>query len=256
MATATGVTGSAAEVNAQLRGVMQGLMQPTESMAGLFTSLGVESGKALLEQRGLGAIDAIVGAASAAGVLGKFLGSIEGQTLALAGWIAVGHLHRSSPKCSNAGATDAAFQAQTQGVNAAGFGWSQLQSTLAVMAQQIGDVIILVLLNAADGLKPLAVIVDLVHWVGTLPQPVQTVIVGLGGLVAAAAPQAYVLGGLIGGLLDCRALRGGIDGRGRPGGADRAHWADRLIAAAVVGLGAIWLTGDDITRLCRRRMRR
>lgn len=257
MATATGVTGSAAEVSTQLRGVMQGLMQPTESMAGLFTSLGVESGKALLEQRGLqGAIDAIVGAASAAGVpLGKFLGSIEGQTLALA--LAGSQSDTFTQKLAEmqgaAGATDAAFQAQTQGVNAAGFGWSQLQSTLAVMAQQIGDVIIPVLLNAADGLKPfLAVIVDLVHWVGTLPQPVQTVIVGLGGLVAAAAPVAYVLGGLITAVSSIVGLfAAGSTGAAVLGGALTVLTGPiGLIAAAVVGLGAIWLTwGDDITRV-------
>lgn len=255
MATATGVTGGAAEVSTQLRGVLQSLMKPTEAMTGLFASLGVESGKALLEQRGLqGSIDAIVSAATEAGVpLGEYLGSIEGQTLALA--LAGSQSETFTQKLSEmqdaAGATDEAFRAQTEGINAAGYGWAQLQSTLQVMAQQIGDVIIPVLLSAAEGVKPmLAVIVDLVRWVGTLPEPVQTVIVGLGGLVAAAAPVAYVLGGLITAVSTITGLfAAGSTGAAVLGGALTVLTGPiGLIAAAVVGLGAVWYKwGDDIT---------
>ena len=53
MATATGVTGTASEVSTQFRGVLAGLMQPTKDMAMLYEEMGVESGKALIEQEGL-----------------------------------------------------------------------------------------------------------------------------------------------------------------------------------------------------------
>ena len=84
LATATGVTGGAAEVNTQLRGVLQGLMSPTADLTQLYRQMGVASGEQLVQQRGLqGAIAAIVQAAQASGQpLQKYLSSIEGQTLA------------------------------------------------------------------------------------------------------------------------------------------------------------------------------
>ncbi|WP_105204539.1 phage tail tape measure protein [Neobittarella massiliensis] len=85
MATGTGVTGNAAEVSTQLRGVLQALMAPTDSMAELMANLGYESGQAMIEGLGLqGTIDAIVKAADESGMpLQSYIGSIEGQTLAL-----------------------------------------------------------------------------------------------------------------------------------------------------------------------------
>ena len=61
MATATGVTGKAAEVSTQLRGVLQGFLAPTADMTELFNELGFETGKAALEQLGFqGALEAVV----------------------------------------------------------------------------------------------------------------------------------------------------------------------------------------------------
>jgi TP901 family phage tail tape measure protein len=202
MATGTGVTGTASEVGTQLRGVLQGLMQPTEQMSDLFAKMGVESGKALLEQEGLkGAIDAIVGAAKDSGVpLGKYLGSIEGQTLALAlaGAQSDTYVDKLGAMGNAAGATDAAFEAQTKGINASGFAWKQFQQEIAVAAQRLGDVAIPVLLSAATAVRPLVEgVMDLVEWVGTLPQPIQTSIVAVGALVAAAAPLLWVMGSLV-----------------------------------------------------------
>lgn len=86
MATFTGVTGNASEVSTQLRGTMQALMAPTDAMAGLISDLGYENGNAMMEALGLqGSIDAITNAATESGEpLQKYIGSIEGQTLALA----------------------------------------------------------------------------------------------------------------------------------------------------------------------------
>jgi TP901 family phage tail tape measure protein len=145
MATATGVTGNAAEVSTQLRGVMQSLMAPTEAMQGLFQKLGVESGEALIKQKGLhGAMTLIVQAAQDAGVpLQKYLGSIEGQTLALAlaGPQAGTYTEKLGEMGKAAGATDAAFKEQTQGINASGFALEQWKQRAAVAAQKAGDFI-------------------------------------------------------------------------------------------------------------------
>lgn len=86
MATGTGVTGNAAEVSTQFRGILQGLMAPTESMTKLMADMGYETGQAMIKNLGLqGTIDAIVNASKESGKpLQDYIGSIEGQTLALA----------------------------------------------------------------------------------------------------------------------------------------------------------------------------
>ena len=198
MATATGVTGSAAEVSTQLRGVLQSLMAPTESMTQLINSMGYETGAALLQQEGLqGSIDAVVAAAEASGApLQSYIGSIEGQTLALAlaGPQADVFTEKLAAVANATGATDAAFAAQTGGVNASGFAMQQLTIKAQVLAQKVGD-----------GLAPaLAIVLErvtpLVDWVGNLASSfagldanTQTMIVAALGLVAALGPVLAML---------------------------------------------------------------
>src|SRR5439155_24655320 len=86
MATATGVTGSAAEVTTQFRGVLQSLMKPSEDITKLLKGLGFESGKAMVAQMGLqGAIGTIVDVATQTKTpLQNFIQQIEAAPLALA----------------------------------------------------------------------------------------------------------------------------------------------------------------------------
>lgn len=198
MATATGVTGSAAEVSTQLRGVLQSLMAPTDSMNELLESLGYESGAAMLQQAGLQAsIENIVAAAEATGApLQNYLGSIEGQTLALAlaGPQADIFTEKLTAMGDVAGASEAAFLAQTQGINAAGFTMQQLAVKSEVLMQKLGD-----------GLAPalgivLTMVTPLVDWVGDLASQfaaldatTQTMIVAGAGLVAALGPLLTML---------------------------------------------------------------
>lgn len=198
MATATGVTGSAAEVSTQLRGVLQSLMAPTDSMNELLASLGYESGAAMLQQAGLQAsIENIVAAAEATGApLQNYLGSIEGQTLALAlaGPQADVFTEKLTAMGDVAGASEAAFLAQTQGINAAGFTMQQLAVKSEVLMQKLGD-----------GLAPalgivLTMVTPLVDWVGDLASQfaaldatTQTMIVAGAGLVAALGPLLTML---------------------------------------------------------------
>jgi TP901 family phage tail tape measure protein len=146
MATATGVTGGASQVATQLRGVLQSLMAPTGAMADLMSDLGFESGQAMIDNLGLhGAMTEIVKAAEAAGQpLQKYIGSIEGQTLALAltGAQADTYAEKLEAMSNAAGATDMAFAAQTDGINKAGFAMQQARVQAAVWAQQIGDELI------------------------------------------------------------------------------------------------------------------
>ena len=199
MATGTGVTGGAAEVSTQLRGVLQSLLSPTAGMTTLLASMGLESGKALIEQQGLqGAIETVVGAAARAGApLQDYVSSIEGQTLALAlaGPQADTFTEKLAAMQTATGSTDQAFAEMTEGINAAGFQFKQLWREVTVAAQRFGDELIPQLLklkptltDMVEGLKAT------VQWFADLPAPVQKTILVAVGLVAAIGPLLMVVG--------------------------------------------------------------
>ena len=199
MATGTGVTGGAAEVSTQLRGVLQSLLSPTAGMTTLLASMGLESGKALIEQQGLqGAIDTVVGAAARAGApLQDYVSSIEGQTLALAlaGPQADTFTEKLAAMQTATGTTDQAFGEITGGINAAGFQFKQLWREVTVAAQRFGDELIPQLVklkptltDMVEGLKAT------VQWFADLPASVQKTILVTVGLVAALGPLLLVVG--------------------------------------------------------------
>lgn len=205
MATATGVTGNAAEVSTQLRGVLQSLMAPTEDMTGLINSMGYETGAAMLQQEGMqGTIQAIVAAAEASGTpLQKYIGSIEGQTLALAlaGPQADVFGEKLLAMSDVAGSTDEAFAAQTKGINKAGFTMKQMAVRAEVIAQKIGDGLAPALSIVLDIVTPLIdEVMRLADWFTKADAVTQTWIVGAVGLVAAIGPVLAVLPTLAAGI--------------------------------------------------------
>lgn len=159
MATTTGVTGNTSEVATQLRGTLQSLMAPTTSMQGLMNKLGYSSGEAMVESMGLqGAINAIVAEAERTGEpLQKYIGSIEGQTLAmqLAGPSAEKLTENIKAMGNSAGATDKAFSAQTEGVNSLGFKWEQLKVKVGTIAEKLGDQLVPAFEKVLDNVTPL-----------------------------------------------------------------------------------------------------
>lgn len=146
MATLTGVTGGAAEVSTQLRGAMQSLMAPTDSATKAIKAAGYEDAKAMLAKEGLaGSMKILMDAAEKSGEpLNKYISSIEGQTLALAlgGPQADAYAEKLGEMEKAAGATDAAFKEQTEGVNAFGFKLDQLKQVGVTSLQKIGDALI------------------------------------------------------------------------------------------------------------------
>lgn len=146
MATFTGVTGNAAEVATQLRGFFQALASPTDDMRKLFASLGVESGKALIEMNGMqGAIEAVALAAEQAGPGGlqALVGSIEGQQLVMAGADKQASALAANIRAMGdaAGATAKAFEVQKGGLAEAATAWDQFKERLRDIAIEIGDTI-------------------------------------------------------------------------------------------------------------------
>lgn len=205
MAAATGVTGSAAEVSTQLRGVLQSLMAPTSTMTELISGMGYSNGEAMLAGLGLqGSIQAIVDAATASGTpLQSFMGSIEGQTLAmaLAGPLSETYQQKLLAMGNAAGTTEAAFAAQTTGVNAAGFAMEQsgvrVQGLMQKLGNALGPTVLIVTGHVERFVGWLA---GLVQRFTELDPKTQTIILGAIGLAAAIGPVLMVLGPLVSGL--------------------------------------------------------
>lgn len=201
MATATGVTGQASEVATQLRGILQSLMAPTADMTALFAAQGVASGEALLAQKGLaGSIAAIVTAATASGTpLQKYISSIEGQTLALAlaGPLAADYTTKLDAMTKASGATDAAFRAQTGGINANGFAAQQAAIKWEVFLQKLGDGLGPAKSAVIDALGPMTdEALKFADAFAKMDPKSQKWIVGMAGIVAAAGPALVVVGSL------------------------------------------------------------
>lgn len=219
-ATFTGVTGGAAEVSTQLRGVLQSLLAPTADMSSLFKTLGVDSGAALIKQRGLqGAVQAVVDAADKSGKpLQAYLSSIEAQTLALAGsagqhdaWI-----QKNKEMAHVTGQTDKAFEALTTGIGKNTFQLDQAKAAAEVAAIKIGNALAPAVGIALRGFVPLASgIADTASALLTMEGPGGTAVRILGGIAIAAGPVLYVTGKLISGigsLADTfKTIKGGVD---------------------------------------------
>lgn len=192
MATFTGVTGGAAEVSTQLRGVLQALMAPTEDMQDLFKKMGVESGQAAIEQFGLqGTIEKIMAAAEKSGQpLQKYIGSIEGQTLALAasGGQADAFTEKIKAMGDVAGTTDTAFAEVTDGVNKTGFQFEQARAKAEVAAQTMGDALAPALSTVSDAISKVA------DWFMKLNPEQQKTAIVIGGVVAAIGPLLIAIG--------------------------------------------------------------
>lgn len=198
MATFTGVTGGAAEVSTQMRGVLQSLMAPTADMTDLMKKMGYENGNAMIESLGLkGSIQAMVNEADASGKpLQKFIGSIEGQTLAAAAmggqWDTYGE--KIAAMGDVVGTTDTAFGEMTEGVNAAGFQMEQAKAKAQVAAQKMGDALAPALMKVAGWVGKVA------DWFMKLSPRGQKVVLIVAGIVAAIGPMLIILGKMAQGI--------------------------------------------------------
>ena len=256
MATLTGVTGSASEVATQLRGALQALMAPTTATQEVMATLGYESGQAMVEQLGLvGAIKALVQASQESGQpLQQFMGSIEGQTLALAlaGPQADAYREKLRAMERAAGSTDKAFEAQTEGINSAGFTMAQVRAKTEVLMQRLGDGLAPALLKVLERAEPLIDrAIDLANRFANADSETQTWIVTIGAAVAAIGPVVTAVGMFISGVSSLVGVVGSVIGILGGGGAVAGTLAGALtlltgpvglIVAAVAGLAVAWAT--------------
>lgn len=159
MATATGVTGKAAEVSTQLRGALQSFLAPTEAASMLFEKLGYKSGQAMVEQLGLvESLKLMTQESEKTNMpLQQFIGSIEGQTLALSLTGAQYDTFKLKQAEMNkaTGATKEAFNEVTKGINETGFTMDQVKVQMEVASQRIGDFIAPYIGTAMKNLMPI-----------------------------------------------------------------------------------------------------
>jgi TP901 family phage tail tape measure protein len=120
-ATLTGVTGNTAEVMTQLKGTVQGFLQPSKQMSEAIESLGYENGKALLESEGLqGALDLLMGSVKGNEIeFSNLFGSVEAKSavLALAGSQAENFTEKTKAMYQASGIAEKAFEAQTDNLD-------------------------------------------------------------------------------------------------------------------------------------------
>lgn len=145
-AATTGVIGNASVVATKLKAALSSMQNPTKDLESVYSQLGVTSGKALIEQKGLqGALVAITGAAESSGVsLGKLLGSTEAQSVAMsiAGQQSEKYKQSLEGMANAAGTTADALKEQKEGINELGSTLSQLAATGVVAMQKFGQAII------------------------------------------------------------------------------------------------------------------
>lgn len=194
-ATTTGVIGDASEVATKFRSATASLLNPTEDLKDLFLELGVSSGKALIQQRGLiGAFEAIYNysqdGGGPGGPLQKYIKRIEGITLVSR--LASQQLTEFKEKFKEMNdASDATYRASLQvieGINKMGFELGQTQQKLIVMSVDLGEKLLPILIDVTDRFGKMA------ERFTELKDSTQQLIIEFGILVAFVGPVLNFVG--------------------------------------------------------------
>jgi TP901 family phage tail tape measure protein len=241
MATLTGVTGGAAEVSTQLRGALQALLAPTTDTTKAMKEAGIQSGSALIQQEGLaGAILFLVDAAERSGQpLQKYIGSIEGQTvaLALAGAQGDEYTRKLGEMERASGTTTEAFEAATTGVGETAFTFEQLRAEGERLLVNLGDGIAPALMAVLDAVGPLIDMVSgLAESFANLDPGMQAFIVFLGGAAVLVGPLLMAVGSAI---RTVQALQAALIGAVGATHALKAALISSGIGAAIVVIGSV-----------------
>jgi len=157
-ATATGITGNAAEVSTQLSSIYSGMLNPTKELKAVIKDLGFKSAISMLETKGLaGSLEALgeeVGTSKEE--LGKLFARKEAQVLlfSLLGEQAGDFSDKLGQMQNVMGATDEAYKKQTEGINKAGHAWNQTRARMVRFAQNVGDKLIPIVTRFFKKLDP------------------------------------------------------------------------------------------------------
>ena len=213
MATATGVTGTTAEVVTQLRGVLQGLMKPSKEMQAMLEAIGYSSGTAAIKGLGLeGVLHKLFKQSKGnAEQFAGLWGQIEAGTLVLAltGAQADTWNSKIGEMGNVSGEADKAFSILSETSQHL---WNQLKQSGIVILQDLGEAILEVAVPLARDLVPTVKMA--VEWFRSLDMETKQNYIKKLGAVLVAGPLIGILAKIIGLLKGIVGLFATIGGAG------------------------------------------
>jgi len=197
-ATLTGVTGDASIVTTQLKGILTGMMKPTEDMTKAIKSLGFANSEAIIQELGMvGALRAVIettdGTTESVGKLFPNIRALP-AVFALSGGQAEVFDQKLGKMSKSVGAMEVAFEAMTQGINKTGFDMARLKQMTIVLSQRLGDKLAPILGKLVIGVGD--VVNRITDWVKENPKLAETIVkitAGVGALMLALGPFVMII---------------------------------------------------------------
>jgi TP901 family phage tail tape measure protein len=150
----TGVLGNASAVATQMSAALKALMNPTTELSGVFDRLGISSGKALVQQRGLqGALKLIATSSEETGIpLQKLVGRAEAVKFILSTTGAQAQKFKSDLEAmkDSAGTLEEAYKKHTEGLSEVEIKMNRVRATFDNFRQLIGDRLSPIIIHFAD----------------------------------------------------------------------------------------------------------
>lgn len=245
-ATLTGVTGTTSEVSTQLVSVMGAMLKPSGELTKTVQSMGFASASAMMKEEGL--VESLKLLNKAVGgnadYMSRLLGRKEALTaaLALTGSQSDVFTKKLGEMKNATGAMSTAFDAQTKGINKAGFATQQALQRMSVAGQRMGDVLLPVVAKLAELAS------KVFEKVVKIPKPMLATIAAIGGIVAAAGPLLMLVGGLISAFAT---VTGAIAGAGGAVAllSNPIGWAVVGVVSLTAGVVYLWKKMDSFRGL-------
>jgi TP901 family phage tail tape measure protein len=185
-----------AKAGTAINGILNGFINPSEAFTKMLNEMGYASGSAMIEALGFaGAVQAIAEySGGSAEILRDLIPDMEGfRGMAILAGKGAENLTNNVLEMNNAlGATDAAFAIMTDTYEAS---LANFLNTWNVLLVKIGDAIKPVLKAIMDFVTPI------MQTFIALPEPMQTLIVMLGALLAAVGPVLIIVGQMASGWM-------------------------------------------------------
>lgn len=183
----------APETMTRIRNLLQTMIKPGDALKKKFKELGVESGEALIKQKGFqGALDALIGSTDGSK---KAVAKLFPNIRALGGALA---LTGDNTKAANAdlkgmqGASGATSRALSQQSKSAAFQWNRFMATVKVLAIELGTTFLPVLKDVVDWLGGVVKAFDKLA-----PSQKKTIII-VALVLGVLGPLLIVLGAIVG----------------------------------------------------------
>jgi TP901 family phage tail tape measure protein len=203
MATLTGVTGNTAEVTTQLSSVYSAFMQPSEAMDNALKKINKQNKEYNFQTAGtmlktLGFKKSIELMNDVAKGNEEQLGKIFKRKEAILGVLPListqseNYTEKLEAMRNATGATDEAFERQTNGINKQGHEWEKTKQRMIVFSQRLGDRLLPVLDRLLDAAEPI------IQWLENLDEGSIDAAINVAGLVVQLTLGLKALNGING----------------------------------------------------------